>query len=218
MLLKKCVSTVTATLSTLLMVMALMPSVVHAQANAAIAVGAGIDVYRPTSTEAEEFVAVSFLYRVMPERSGWRPIVGFNWYSIKMRIDTAGVRHPFGTLRLRPVMAGYSYTHRMGTLALSASALGGYSFNRFRLDDRARVAYRDHLGVLLLDSGAANRPVFKTELALWHNVSDRVGLVVSVAGIRARTDLTPVTDSGRRRLGMRADAVKVLIGAAYGLF
>lgn len=210
--------TLLAKACTLLMAFVLIPAVARAQAGAALAVGAGINVYRPTSTQAEDFVAFSLVYRLVPERSGWRPTVGFNWYSVDMSADTAGVRHPLGTLRLRPVMAGYSYTHRMGIVALSASALAGYSFNAFRLSDPARLAYRNHLGVLLLNADAANSPVLKSELALWYDISERVGLVVSLAGIAARSDVTAVTDAGRRRHAMRADAVKVLVGAVYGLF
>ncbi|HXH24672.1 MAG TPA: hypothetical protein VNI78_05445 [Vicinamibacterales bacterium] len=202
----------------LLLALGLTPSAARAQAGAAVAVGAGINVYRPASPQADDFVAFGLVYRLVPQRSGWRPAVGFNWYSVDMWTEAAGVRHPLGSLRLRPIMAGYGYTHRMGAFALSATALAGYSFNTFEVHERARRAYRDELGLLLLEAGASNRPVIKSELALWYDLDDRVGLIVSLAGIAARSNLAVLTDGDRRRIALRADTVKVLVGAAYGLF
>ena len=100
-----------------------------------------------------------------------------------------------GRLRLRPLMAGVSYTWIAGKLSVSPRLIAGYSFNRFR--GAESVSARDSF-------------VSKAELQIWRDLSSRVGVLGSIGYLFARPEV-----SGRT---VNADAVRAQVGIAYAIF
>ncbi|MEQ1910933.1 MAG: hypothetical protein ABMA15_19095, partial [Vicinamibacterales bacterium] len=77
---------------------------------------------------------------------GWGPQFAFNWYTADLMQPITQLPVDFGELRVRPIMAGYGYTKRFDRTAVTARALGGYSFNRLRRDAAFDAGYRQAFG------------------------------------------------------------------------
>src|SRR5687768_1270878 len=93
-------STFRLTLSCVVLVM--VARVASAQSGATLAVGAGLNVYRPASDSAHIDPSLGVVYRWISERSGWRPSIGFNWYTVNVSRPVGAAISPQGELRLRP--------------------------------------------------------------------------------------------------------------------
>jgi low temperature requirement protein LtrA len=125
---------------------------------------------------------------------GWHPAFGLNWLmaDLEMDMQTDGGA---GRLRLRPVMGGISYAWVKDKLSVSPRLIAGYSFNRLQGLD----------GATARDSLAA-----KAEIQLWRDLNPRVGMLLSVGYLFARPEV------GGRTID--ADALRVQLGIAYGIF
>jgi hypothetical protein len=179
--------------------------------------GGSVAHYHPMDDDAHDSTGFAFVYR-FGRPNGFRPTVGFNWFTTRFDGHVGPNVVELGRLRLRPVMGGYGYTIRRGRWALTGSAVAGIAFNTFHESDEARVAYSRIADRVLLDVSASNSPVARGEVALWYDVNSRIGLVGIVGYIAARPELDIVTDAGKESRRVKADAMKVQIGMAYGFF
>jgi low temperature requirement protein LtrA len=126
---------------------------------------------------------------------GLHPAFGLNWVMADLEMNMKTGDGAVGRLRLRPLMAGMSYTWIAGKLSVSPRLIAGYSFNRFR--GAESVSARDSF-------------VTKAELQVWRDLSRRVGLLGSVGYLFARPDV-----AGRT---VNADAIRAQLGLAYAIF
>lgn len=194
-------------------ILLLTPAAATAQTGTSLAVGAGLNVYKPISAATSATPSIAFVYRWIPADSGWRPAIGFNWYTVEPH-RTVGLAHvPLGALRLRPVMGGYGYVSRMQRVTWSATGFAGVSFNSFEPSNAARLAFNDQLARVLLDADAAFGPAAKAELSVAYDLNHRVGVMASVASLFARSRITLATDLGPVYVEGRADALQFLFGA-----
>jgi len=97
---------------------------------------------------------------------GWGWHYGLNWYSTDIDHNIAGSTTHLGELRMRPLMAGYGYTHLMGPLALTFGTVGGYAFTAMDVSREATDAYLNRLGVRSVDARTSGAPVVKPELGV----------------------------------------------------
>ena len=134
---------------------------------------------------------------------GWHPTFGLNWVMADLKMDTRSGEDNLGSLRLRPFLAGVSYTWVANHLTISPRVLGGYSFNRLR--NGAEGSARDSLA-------------WKPEIQVWHDLGPRAGVLVSVGYLIARPEVTLRTESNVTTRQVRADALRVQVGMAYAVF
>ena len=88
-------------------------------------------------------VSPGVLWHLGSGHDGWGAAGGLGWYTADLQqplFDTPLA--DFGVLRVRPIVAGASYTRHVRRVALTASLLGGYAFNTFTLRPSFSQAYR----------------------------------------------------------------------------
>src|SRR5262245_8098670 len=81
---------------------------VAAQTEGRVSVGATVSYFQPTDSAVGSLVGFGPLVRLNP-RDGWGLPAGFSWFRADLN-NPSGASGPFATLRVRPLMAGVSYT------------------------------------------------------------------------------------------------------------
>jgi hypothetical protein len=114
----------------------------NAQTKNRIALGVAVAGKMATDDDARGTYGPGVIWRFGTAKEGWKFKYGLNWYRAEIDRDIAGEAQAIGKLRIRPLMAGYGYTHVMGLTAVSGNVLGGYSFNSFAPHDTALSALR----------------------------------------------------------------------------
>jgi hypothetical protein len=101
---------------------------VFAQTEGRVSVGASTTFNGTTDDDVGSTATVGPLVRLNP-RKGWGPAGAFNWFRPDLH-DPAGGTGDFARLRVRPLMAGVSYTVGSDAILTSFSIVGGPSFNK----------------------------------------------------------------------------------------
>jgi hypothetical protein len=198
-----------------LLISAGFPLSAAAQENNKFALG-GAYIFRgadgPTSHAPSD---LGLIWRFGHDKEGWGWHWGLNWYSLDIDRSIGGGSMEFGELHVRPVMAGYGYTHLMGKAAVTVSVLGGYAFNSFDVSGRASDAFRDRLGIQTVDVHLSNTPVLKPEAKVWYDVNKKVGIIADWGYVvaRPRISINGLEDGGR----YHADAMTLRVGVVYKL-
>jgi hypothetical protein len=123
-----------------------------------------------------------------------------------------------GRLRVRPIMGGYGYTKVLEPFAVSANVLAGYAFTSFSLQSSFRDAYLTATGADRVQVHVSNEFVLKPEVSTWIDVSDKVGINVSVGYMIARPTITLTTGLGADPRAVNADVAMLKIGLVYSIF
>jgi hypothetical protein len=188
-----------------------------AQTDSTLSLGGGVAHYHPIDDDAHDSTGFAIVYRFgRPE--GWRPAVGFNWFTTRFDTHVGDTTVPLGDLRVRPIMGGYGYTVHRGRLRVTASAIGGIAFNSFEPENAARIAYADSLNRVLLDVRASNSFAARGEVVTWYDLNAKFGLMAVVGYITARPNIDIVTDAGTERRRLTADSLKFQVGVGYAIF
>lgn len=173
-----------------------------------IGLGASARLTRPSDATLGQAVAVGPLMRLRP-RNGLGPTVAFNWTNVEIGTG-AGGRPALAAVQLRPVMAGVEFGALRGRFWAGASVVAGYSFNRLDIDRTRAGAGR------AIDVG--NSFVWRPGVAVWADVTPRVGINVFGGYLFTRPEVTFASDAAIATERMRASSVVVSVGAAYWIF
>ena len=190
----------------------------RAQTTNRFAVGANLSTAIAAAPDNTSASHVGFQWRLGHSEGGWGWKFGFNWYSTDIGASVVGNTVQLGELHVRPIMFGYGYTHKVRRVAVSANLLAGYAFNKFSLDDGASAVYRAATGNQPVRSGAQNTVVVFPEVSMWRDISRKVGLNVSAGYMFARPDVSVETTGGTYHHSVRADTVRIKVGAVYSVF
>ena len=191
-----------------------LPVVGAAQTEGRISVGASVTHVIPTDG-VEPVTGAGALVRLNPKR-GWGPAGAFNWFRTDLEDPNAGGLD-FARIRIRPLMAGVSYTIGPDRLLTSFSIVAGPSFNR--------IDFRD--GFLNRVAGIGGPPAIDIEnsivvrpgVNLTVTVAPRVAIVGFGGYMWNRPDVVYRDPAGTEfRNRWKADAAVVSIGAVYSLF
>ena len=109
----------------------------QAQTAGRFTVGVSATMVRPSAPDLRPTTGVGVVLG-RGSRPGWGITGALNWFEVDVEGAFAGIDGPLGTLRVRPLMAGPSYTFVHGRVATSLSLVGGPAFSRVRLDDSVR--------------------------------------------------------------------------------
>jgi hypothetical protein len=189
-----------------------------AQQNGSVGVGASATLVGAPDDAVEGVPRFGPLIRYGESESGWGIRLGFNWYAVDLQIPAGPAPAEFGRLRVRPIMAGYGYTHVFGPVAASANVLAGYAFTSASMRRSFAEGHGDVGHDADIRAGVGNVFVLKPELSSWIDVTAKVGLNVSVGYMLSRPTVTLSSAAGRTEHPVRADVVMFKVGLVYALY
>jgi hypothetical protein len=194
----------------------------HAQSENRVALGGEFKVKTSDRASQEDYAQGQFgpglLWRFGEPKGGWGFHWGLNWYAVTIERPIGGITTELGALHVRPIMAGYGYTHLIRHYSITADVLGGYAIGSIGLDPPAIDAYRRALGVATASASASNTFVLKPEIGVWYDVNRKVGVNVNAGYMVARPDVTVVTSAGADFRKARADQFVLKVGVVYSIF
>jgi hypothetical protein len=186
------------------------------------ALGAEFKVKTSDRASGEDYargqLGPGLLWRFGTPKSGWGFHWGLNWYAVKLERPVGGSVIELGELHVRPVMAGYGYTHVIRRYAITADVLGGYAIGSIKISDPALVTYQRALGVSSAEANATNTLVLKPEIGVWYDLTKKVFINVNAGYMFARPDVEIVTSAGTDSRKARADQFILKVGVVYSIF
>jgi len=190
-----------------------------AQSEGRLAIGLGVSAKVAADDGTIGHSAVGLLWRIGHGGDGWGWRYGLSWYSTDLEQPVGDVAPTeFGTLRVRPVLAGYGYARRIGPVLVTGRVMGGYAFNSFKLLPTFDDAYRRQLGATTVTADASNGLVVKPELSAWIDLGRKIGLHASAGYMVSRPDVTVSSSLGRDHRHINADMLTLKVGAVYSIF
>lgn len=158
------------------------------------------------------------LWRFGTSKPGWGFHWGLNWYAVKLERPIGGDVTELGELHVRPVMAGYGYTHVFRRHSITADVLAGYAIGSIKISDPASAAYRRTLGVPSAEANASNAIVLKPEIGMWYDLTKKVMINVNAGYMMARPTIEIVTAASTDVRTARADQFIIKVGVVYSIF
>jgi hypothetical protein len=183
-----------------------------AQRAGKVTVGVAATSVQPSDEDVRPTVGVGPTVGLVP-KARWRFSGALNWFESDIEGGFVGVNETIGTLRVRPLMGGVSYTIMHGPLATSFSVVGGPAFNRVRLREAVRERVEidnDSAGV----TSVAIRP--GVNVSYW--LKPRFALTGFGGYLFNRPEFTFRTAAGEIRNRWKADALVLSAGVAVALF
>ena len=181
-----------------------------AQTEGRVSVGGSVTFNGTTDSGVASTTTFGPLVRLNP-RKGWRVAGAFNWFRADLE-NPAGGDDDFARLRVRPLMAGVSYTVGSDAVLTSFSIVGGPSFNKAEFDGSYVPGPGESVDV---DTSAAVRPGVNVT---W-TVAPRVAIVGFGGYLFNRPSIVYRNAAGQElRDHWKADAVVLSVGAVYSLF
>jgi hypothetical protein len=150
-------------------------------------------------------------------RAGWGITGALNWFESDVEGGFAGIGDEVGKLRVRPLMAGASYTVVRGRVAASASLLAGPAFNRLRVTDEVRDRLRLAGGDPEEGFGSVTLAI-RPGASLYYSLTPRVALTGFGGYLLNRPRFTLRTSAGEVRNTWNANAVVVSAGVMVAVF
>jgi hypothetical protein len=152
--------------------------------------------------------AFGFNFGLAPE-PGLAPSIGFGWYQGDLTLSGVSGDREVGRLRVRPLMAGISYTWVTGRWATSVSLNAGVSFNSIDLDDQ----YRDFFGPgTEVTVDASNSFCVRPQIRFEYSVAPKVGIFSSLGFFFTEFDNEINTPVGRFENEWDASSFNVFVG------
>ena len=185
-------------------------SSVFAQTEGRFSVGASITLNSTTDADVASATTFGPLVRLNPHK-GWGPAGAFNWFRADLQ-DPAGGTGDFARLRVRPLMAGVSYTVGSDAVLTSFSIVGGPSFNKAEF-------HRSYVAGSGESISAENSIAVRPGVGVTWTVAPRVAVIGFGGYLIDRPDVVY-----RNRFGQeindrwKADAVVLSVGVVYSLF
>jgi hypothetical protein len=189
-----------------------------AQTEGKFALGADFALKVPGGPDAHGSEGVGFLWRFGRGKEGFGFHWGLNWYETHIDRSIAGREVELGELHVKPVMAGYGYTHNVGRYSVTAALLAGVAYSSVSLTPAAHDAYRDLLGARSVDVDSGWPLVLRPELSVWYDINKKLGLHVSSGYMIARPNVTVTSTLGEDKRRISADMLGVKVGLAYSIF
>jgi hypothetical protein len=209
-------------LSTLATCLTLCEAPALAQTENRFAIGAEFKIRVSDRASTEDFAHGQFgpglLWRFGTPKPGWGFHWGLNWYEVDVERPIGGVPTELGELHVRPIMAGWGYTHVIRRTAITADVLGGYAIGSAKLAPSGIEAYQSRLGVQSVTIEASNALVLKPEIGVWYDLNKKVGININAGYMFARPDLIVHTMLGTDKRQARADQFILKAGVVYSIF
>jgi hypothetical protein len=158
------------------------------------------------------------VWRFGHAKEGWHWSYGLGWYAAHANWNVDGQQTEIGELKVRPIMAGYGYSHLMGKYTLSADVVGGYVFTGFDAQPQFVEAFRSRTGVDVTDIDVSNTIAVRPGVSLWYDFNKKIGVNVGANFTSARPKLTVTSARGTDVRRLHADMFSVRVGMVYSIF
>ena len=183
-----------------------------------VGVGAGINFYQPSSEDADSSRGIVVMYRWHTFHSGWGPTFGLDWHRTVFHQPVGDVADvPMGSLRMRALLAGFGYRHRIHRFTGLANVSAGYSFNHLTDDSGLGPAFA-RTGVSLIDVHVNDSAIVKPEVAVWYDLFKHVGIGVSAAYLFNKPDEVIRTTAGTGTRQLNANTFALAAGLTFGVW
>lgn len=200
------------------LVLTAVASPAFAQSQNKFAIGAQFSTKPSLDPMVHRGTGIDLLWRIGHTKTGWKWKWGLPWYGTDVDRAIGGTTTEFGRVQLRPILAGYGYSHVIGRTSVSANVLGGYAFSSFSLAPAADDAYHQRLGAQSITTTVKNPLVLKPEVNVWFDVSRKVGVRVNANYLVARPTVTVRSTLGEDRTRIHADKFSISVGTVYSVF
>lgn len=191
-----------------------MGSSAFAQTEGRVSVGGSITFVKPTDEDVNSVLGGGPLVRLNP-RKGWGVAGALNWFRADLD-NPSGASGDFARLRVRPLMAGVSYTIGDQPTLVSFSIVAGPSFNKFSfVDDFINGLPGGQRPSADVETSFAVRP----GVSVTFTVAPRVAIVGFGGYMINRPDIVYRDIAGTEyRNRWKADAAVLSVGAVYSIF
>ena len=201
----------------------LLPIAAHAQTGRHIAIGAAVANHDYVDERVHQGAGIMLLYRVAPtgtEENGlsWGPSATVGFSRAQVRDDVTGGDVTLGRLQSIPAMVGFGPHYRHGRWWTGLSVTAGASFNDFSVDEAARQAYEDRMGVELESVDAKTSFAAQPGVSVWYDVGSRLGLYGGVAYFYSRPKASITAGGATTTETWKADYTGFALGAVFGIF
>lgn len=185
-----------------------------AQTEGRVSVGGSITFVKPTDDGVNSVLSGGPLVRLNP-REGWGVAGALNWFRADLD-NPSGESGDFARLRVRPLMAGVSYTIGTQPTLVSFSIVAGPSFNKFSfVDDFVNRLPGGQRPTADVETSFAVRP----GVGVTFTVAPRVAIIGFGGYLINRPDVVYRDIAGQEyRNRWKADAAVASVGAVYSLF
>jgi Outer membrane protein beta-barrel domain len=186
----------------------------EAQTEGRVSVGGSVTYVKPTDSEVKSLVGGGPLVRLNPKK-GWGIAAGLSWFRANLD-NPSGADGDFARLRVRPLMAGVSYTIGNQPALISFSIVAGPSFNSLDFRDGFLNSLPPGPAPSL---DAENSFAVRPGVGLTYTIAPRVAIVGFGGYMINRPDVVYTDVNGLEfRNRWKADSILLSIGAVYSLF
>ena len=186
-----------------------------AQEKNAFAVGVNYTTRLASDESARGEGGVGISWRIGHSDVGWGWSYGLGWFDTNLEQNVGGRAISLGELKIRPVVAGYGYTHQVSDrLFVTADLVGGFAWTTFEAADSAE----NGSGANVIGSRVGAIPIVRPEVKAWYDINRKFGVQVGGWYALARPKLTLVTANGRESFRVRADTFSLSTGIVYKIF
>jgi hypothetical protein len=205
-----------AALAALILVLAFGSSA-SAQNDSVVGVGGGASLYAATDPNVETRAGWGLVGRLR-RGTGLGFSLGLEWFTSDVRTDVDGEVVPLGTISVRPVMVGASYSRQFARFALTAGIVGGWSFNSVSQTPAQQKIYGDAIGMPDAHLSVSNCWVTRPSATLWYELNNHFGAFASIGYAMVRPTVTAHGAAGQRGEAVNLSGGVVSFGLAYGVF
>lgn len=203
----------------------LFPTFAQAQTDKHVALGVQVGVRKFTDDHfSRSNPSFSLLYRLSrhPEshQQGWVWRVGATAGYSHAHFDTdlGGTDTKIGTTRMIPVLGGVERAYRHDRVKVGLSLEAGPSFNKFSIDNAARVAYEGQNGVPLEDIEVKNSVAVRAGVGVWYDLNKLIGLHTGLNYLYDRPDATTTAGGVSTTETWNTDRITLSTGFVVGIF
>ena len=190
-----------------------------AQSEGRFALGVNFTSRTPgDASTASSSKGVGLTWRFGHGHEGWGWGYGLGWYATDISQPVGGAPALLGELHIRPIMAGYGYTHLIGRMTMTAEVVGGYAFVSINQHPGLSDIYRDRLGARETEVESSNAIVVRPRVSAWYDITKKVGILVEATYTVARPNVTVRSSIGSTSQRLHADMLALKVGAVYSIF
>lgn len=183
-----------------------------------MAVGGSVSAKQGADERTIGHISPGPVLRIGRGCTGWGVQTGLGWFSADLEQPLGSAMAGFGELKIRPVMAGYGYSHRVGVATVTGKLMLGYAVNAFEMRQAYEDGYRALHGAQGVTTDVSNTVVLKPEVSSWIDMGPKVSLNISAGYAIARPEVTISSSAGKDRRPIRADMLSITVGVVYRLF
>jgi hypothetical protein len=192
-------------------------SAVSAQSDSVVGIGVGLAFHAATDPNVETRTGWGLVGRLR-RGSGLGFSLGLSWFTSDVRADVDGEIVPLGTITVRPVMVGASYSRQFARFALTGGVVGGWSFNSVSQTPAQQKIYGEAIGMPDAHLSASNCWVTRPSVTLWYELGNHLGAYASIGYAMVRPTITANGAGGQRGDVVNLSGGVMSFGLTYGVF